>query len=51
MPKTTTQVLTKERVSERRFGLLACEHAFCLTCIRGWRNTDADTGINVDTVS
>jgi E3 ubiquitin-protein ligase makorin len=28
-----------ERVLDRgqKFGLLACEHAFCLGCIRGWR--------------
>jgi E3 ubiquitin-protein ligase makorin len=24
--------------SGRRFGLLACEHAFCLSCIRQWRS-------------
>ena len=23
--------------AERRFGLLDCDHAFCLACIRGWR--------------
>jgi E3 ubiquitin-protein ligase makorin len=25
----------------RRFGLLACPHAFCLSCIRNWRASDA----------
>lgn len=23
---------------DRKFGLLSCDHAFCLTCIRNWRN-------------
>jgi hypothetical protein len=36
-------VLAKEDQTARRFGLLDCEHCFCLPCIRGWReNTFAD---------
>jgi len=32
-------VMSKERIGERRFGLLSgCSHAFCLACIRGWRD-------------
>jgi len=31
-------VLAKGRLSERRFGILPeCSHAFCLECIRNWR--------------
>jgi E3 ubiquitin-protein ligase makorin len=33
------QVLGKPEMSARRFGLMACEHAFCLGCIRNWRST------------
>ncbi len=33
------QVMSKANPSERRFGLMACEHAFCLGCIRAWRST------------
>lgn len=36
-------VLLKEQPSGRCFGLLDCDHCFCLTCIRNWRdNSDAD---------
>lgn len=31
------RVLEKPIQSDRKFGLLACEHAFCLSCIRSWR--------------
>ena len=32
----------------RKFGLLDCEHAFCLGCIRGWRsNADASAAETV----
>ncbi|KAL3139909.1 hypothetical protein ABBQ38_004201 [Trebouxia sp. C0009 RCD-2024] len=31
-------VLEKPTAAERKFGLLSCEHAFCLGCIRGWRS-------------
>ena len=31
------RVLEKAHPAERKFGLLACDHAFCLPCIRNWR--------------
>jgi E3 ubiquitin-protein ligase makorin len=34
------RVLDKPDPSARRFGLMACEHSFCLSCIRAWRSTD-----------
>ncbi len=36
--------------SERRFGLLACEHAFCLRCVRDWRS-QLDGEADLDSVS
>lgn len=42
------KVLTKPNLSDRRFGLMACDHIFCLPCIRNWRS--ADDG-NVDVTS
>mmetsp|Transcript_960 Transcript_960/g.2492 ORF Transcript_960/g.2492 Transcript_960/m.2492 type:complete len:382 (+) Transcript_960:141-1286(+) len=33
--------------AERKFGLMNCEHAFCLNCIRGWRSQHS--GVDVDT--
>eukprot|EP00892_Ulva_mutabilis_P010275 jgi/Ulvmu1/761/UM010_0135.1 len=32
-------VLGKEDPAARRFGLLTCEHCFCLKCIRSWRGS------------
>jgi hypothetical protein len=38
------KVMSKTEMSQRRFGLMACEHAFCLACIRNWRQTgEVDT--------
>jgi hypothetical protein len=31
-------VLQKLDPADRKFGLLGCDHCFCLPCIRGWRN-------------
>jgi E3 ubiquitin-protein ligase makorin len=32
-------VMSKPRIGDRRFGLLSgCPHAFCLACIRDWRD-------------
>eukprot|EP00879_Flechtneria_rotunda_P025338 GHRR01026917.1.p1 GENE.GHRR01026917.1~~GHRR01026917.1.p1 ORF type:complete len:112 (+),score=16.42 GHRR01026917.1:135-470(+) len=33
------KVLSKPVLSQRRFGLMFCDHAFCLDCIRNWRST------------
>jgi len=41
------KVLSKPTVSERKFGLMACEHAFCLGCIRNWRTQYV--GVDVET--
>ena len=41
-------VLGKASPADRKFGLMACDHAFCLACIRSWRAT---TGVDVDSVS
>ncbi len=41
--------MAKDRVSERKFGLLSCDHAFCLGCIRSWRN-NVESGADVSTV-
>lgn len=37
------KVLSKKEMSQRRFGLMFCDHAFCLGCIRNWRsNAEVD---------
>jgi E3 ubiquitin-protein ligase makorin len=41
------RVLEKARPADRRFGLLSCDHAFCLPCIRSWRGNAAG-GFDVD---
>lgn len=43
-------VLSKEQPSERRFGLMACDHPFCLACVRDWR-ANIDSEADIDTVS
>ncbi|KAG2439538.1 hypothetical protein HXX76_004891 [Chlamydomonas incerta] len=42
-------VLHKPSVSERRFGLMECDHAFCLSCIRSWRERNTDVSLATDT--
>ncbi|KAF7836031.1 E3 ubiquitin-protein ligase makorin [Senna tora] len=33
-------VLSKPKASDRKFGVLPeCDHAFCISCIRNWRNS------------
>ncbi len=41
------RVTEKSIPAERRFGLLNCEHAFCLSCIRNWRQ-QYSTGADVE---
>ncbi|XP_057524034.1 E3 ubiquitin-protein ligase makorin [Amaranthus tricolor] len=42
------RVLTKP-VGERKFGLLSeCDHPFCISCIRGWRNSSPSSGMDVN---
>ena len=43
------QVLSKPEPSARKFGLLDCAHAFCLSCIRDWRSR-TESGADVETV-
>ena len=43
------RVLDKADATERQFGLLDCEHAFCLCCIRGWRS-HLEGGADLDSV-
>ena len=44
------RVLEKATAAERKFGLLSCDHAFCLGCIRGWR-AHHEGGADTETVS
>jgi Zinc finger, C3HC4 type (RING finger) len=43
-------VMAQQPPSARKFGLLACEHAFCLRCIRSWRGT-GENDATTETVS
>ena len=48
------RVLEKHPASARTFGLLVCEHAFCLGCIKSWRSktdgvVDLETARILDT--
>uniref|UniRef100_A0A803LBY7 RING-type E3 ubiquitin transferase n=1 Tax=Chenopodium quinoa TaxID=63459 RepID=A0A803LBY7_CHEQI len=43
------RVLAKTAASERKFGLLSeCDHPFCITCIRFWRNSSPTSGMDVN---
>merc|ERR1711903_356668 len=41
------RVMEKANPAARRFGLLACHHAFCLGCIRNWRSQNT-SGMDID---
>ncbi|KAK4842229.1 hypothetical protein QYF36_017963 [Acer negundo] len=44
------RVLSKPTAAERKFGLLSeCDHPFCISCIRNWRNSSATSGVDVNT--
>ncbi|GFR42247.1 hypothetical protein Agub_g3141 [Astrephomene gubernaculifera] len=42
-------VLGKPNPVDRKFGLLSCEHTFCLSCIRSWRERTNDTSLATET--
>ena len=42
-------VLDNPDKSQRKFGLLDCQHAFCLSCIRQWRS-NADDSVDLESV-
>jgi E3 ubiquitin-protein ligase makorin len=46
------RVLSKPKPSECKFGLLPeCDHAFCLSCIRNWRNSAPNSGMEISSNS
>jgi E3 ubiquitin-protein ligase makorin len=46
------RVLSKPKPSECKFGLLPeCDHAFCLSCIRNWRNSAPTSGMEISSNS
>uniref|UniRef100_A0A0D9WPS9 Uncharacterized protein n=1 Tax=Leersia perrieri TaxID=77586 RepID=A0A0D9WPS9_9ORYZ len=43
------RVLSKPTAAERKFGLLSeCDHPFCISCIRNWRNNSPTSGMDVN---
>nr|KYP54364.1 E3 ubiquitin-protein ligase makorin [Cajanus cajan] len=43
------RVLSKPKPSDCKFGLLPeCDHAFCLSCIRNWRNSATNSGMDIN---
>ena len=44
------RVLDKGPLSQRKFGLLDCDHPFCLACLRSWR-AQTDSGADLDSVA
>ncbi|XP_011625473.1 E3 ubiquitin-protein ligase makorin [Amborella trichopoda] len=45
------RVLSKPTPAERKFGLLSeCDHPFCISCIRNWRNNSPMSGMDVNSV-
>ncbi|KAG9138209.1 hypothetical protein Leryth_001441 [Lithospermum erythrorhizon] len=43
------RVLAKPTAAERKFGILSeCDHPFCVSCIRNWRNSSPASGMDVN---
>ncbi|XP_022148808.1 E3 ubiquitin-protein ligase makorin isoform X2 [Momordica charantia] len=43
------RVLSKSELGERKFGILSeCDHPFCISCIRNWRNSSSTSGMDVN---
>ncbi|XP_024026597.1 E3 ubiquitin-protein ligase makorin [Morus notabilis] len=43
------RVLSKPTAAERKFGLMSeCDHPFCISCIRNWRNSSPTSGLDVN---
>ncbi|KAL0561885.1 hypothetical protein IC582_002330 [Cucumis melo] len=43
------RVLSKTETAERKFGILSeCDHPFCISCIRNWRNSSSTSGMDVN---
>ncbi|XP_074582448.1 E3 ubiquitin-protein ligase makorin-like isoform X2 [Curcuma longa] len=43
------RVLSKPTAAERKFGLLSeCDHPFCISCIRNWRNNSSTSGMDIN---
>ncbi|XP_009600645.1 putative RING-type E3 ubiquitin transferase C3H69 isoform X1 [Nicotiana tomentosiformis] len=43
------RVLSKTIMAERKFGILSeCDHPFCISCIRNWRNSSPSIGMDVN---
>ncbi|KAI4385594.1 hypothetical protein MLD38_003601 [Melastoma candidum] len=43
------RVLSKPAAAERKFGILSeCDHPFCITCIRNWRNSSPTSRMDVN---
>ncbi|XAR54351.1 hypothetical protein NMG60_11029434 [Bertholletia excelsa] len=42
-------VLSKLKPAERKFGILSeCDHSFCISCIKNWRNSPLEPGMDVN---
>lgn len=43
------RVLSKTTAAEKKFGILSeCDHPFCISCIRNWRNSTPSSGMDVN---
>ncbi|KAL3677849.1 hypothetical protein R1sor_020805 [Riccia sorocarpa] len=45
------RVLSKPNLAERKFGILSgCDHPFCISCVRSWRNGSHPPGMDLKTI-